>query len=193
MGEDLYRKGKKPYLEAEEKPDQDEFEAAEEAWQKHLVRNESIMTDLFHGQFKSTVCCSQCDRVSITFDPWMTLSLPIPNKKVATDYFFIPYNIKQDYMNFSYKLKVGDSDNIRTMRKIMQETYGLNPGSFVAANVFNNNFTKLHTTSSNLLDVSREQGASILYEIDPALSPSLPDQAMRQDSMYNVAADVTML
>lgn len=49
----------------------------------------------------------------------MTLSLPIPNKKVETDYYFLPYHIKQDSMNYSYKLKVGDSDNIRTMRKIM--------------------------------------------------------------------------
>lgn len=63
----------------------------------------------------------------------------------------------------------------------------------MSANVFNNKFTKLHTTSANLLDVSREQGATILFEIDPALNPSLPDQAMRQDSMYNVAPDVTML
>jgi len=32
-----------------------------------------------------------------------------------------------------------------------------------------------------------------MYEIDPALNPSLPNQAMRQDSMYNVDPDVTML
>ena len=49
MGEDLYRKGKKPYVENDEKPDQPEEEAAMEAWNKHLLRNESIMTDLFHG------------------------------------------------------------------------------------------------------------------------------------------------
>ena len=32
-----------------------------------------------------------------------------------------------------------------------------------------------------------------MYEIDPSLSPTLPDQARRQDSMYNVSPDVTML
>ena len=58
LGEDLYRKGKKPYVEMNEKPNQSEEEAADEAWHKHLLRNESIITDLFHGQFKSTVCCS---------------------------------------------------------------------------------------------------------------------------------------
>ena len=49
MGEDLYRKGKKPYVETNEVEDQPEEEAASEAWNKHLLRNESIITDLFHG------------------------------------------------------------------------------------------------------------------------------------------------
>ena len=125
MGEDLYRKGKKPYVEMDEKPDQPEIEAAKEAWNKHLQRNESIMTDLFHGQFKSTVCCSQCDRVSVTFDPMMSLTLPIPKKKEAKDFYFLPHRITQNYMNYSYKIKVGGSDNLRTLRKIMNDTYGV--------------------------------------------------------------------
>jgi len=81
MGEDLYRKGKKPYVEQNEVEGQPEEEAAKEAWHKHLLRNESIITDLFHGQFKSTVNCNICDRTSITFDPMMTILLPIPTPK----------------------------------------------------------------------------------------------------------------
>ena len=49
MGEDLYRKGKKPYVQIDEVGDLPEEEAANEAWNKHLLRNESIITDLFHG------------------------------------------------------------------------------------------------------------------------------------------------
>ena len=193
MGEDLYRKGKKPYVENDEKPNQTEEQAAREAWNKHLLRNESIMTDLFHGQFKSTVCCSQCDRVSVTFDPWMTLSLPIPKKKELKDFFFCPYNIKQGFVNKSVKIRVGGSDNLRTLRTIMHEVYGINPGSYVVAAVFNNNFTKLHTISANTLEVASEQGATLMYEIDPSLNPSLPSQAMRADGMYGVSDEVTML
>lgn len=89
--EDLYRKGKKPYVEINESDGQSEEEGAKEAWNKHLLRNESIVTDLFHGQYKSTVCCSQCPRVSVTFDPAVTLLLPIPAKKVQVKFFYIPY------------------------------------------------------------------------------------------------------
>ncbi|OUC44895.1 hypothetical protein D917_08767, partial [Trichinella nativa] len=34
----------------------------------------------FHGLLKSTVVCPECDKVSITFDPFCYLSLPLPEK-----------------------------------------------------------------------------------------------------------------
>ena len=123
----------------------------------------------------------------------MTISLPIPKKKKAEDFFFLPYDIKQGYINNSYKIPVGGSDNLRTIRTILNETYGLKTGSYVVAAVFNNNFVKLHTTSANAEDVAAEQGATLMYEIDPSLRPTLPDQARRQDSMYNVSDEVTYL
>jgi len=76
--------------EADGKPDK---VASLEAWNKHLLRNDSIIVDLFHGQYKSTLVCSICNRVSVTFDPFMTLSLPIPGKKEKFSFFYIPYEI----------------------------------------------------------------------------------------------------
>jgi ubiquitin C-terminal hydrolase len=49
LGEDLYRHGKKPYIDMDEKEGLDEEAAASDAWNRHLFRNESIITDLFHG------------------------------------------------------------------------------------------------------------------------------------------------
>lgn len=102
------------------------------------------------------MCCSQCDRVSVTFDPWMTLSLPIPRKKEPKDFYFLPYHMNEGYVNKSMKISVGSTDNLRTLRTFMNEAYGINPGSFVVAAVFNNSFKKLHTVSANLLDVANE-------------------------------------
>ena len=36
------------------------------------------------GQFKSKVTCPDCKRESITFDPFLTCSLPIPHKDLKT-------------------------------------------------------------------------------------------------------------
>jgi ubiquitin C-terminal hydrolase len=58
LGEDLYRHGKKPYVEMGDNEGRSIDDYAGDAWNKHLHRNESIITDLFHGQYKSTVCCS---------------------------------------------------------------------------------------------------------------------------------------
>lgn len=78
LHEDLNRiSGKKPYVEIAEGKGRPDAEVAEEAWSGHLRRNSSIIVDLFHGQLKSTVTCPDCGHISVTFDPFMYLSLPL--------------------------------------------------------------------------------------------------------------------
>jgi len=46
----------------------------------HLPTNASELMDLCYssqGQYKSTLVCPVCNKVSITFDPFMYLSLPL--------------------------------------------------------------------------------------------------------------------
>lgn len=52
---------------------------ADAFWQKHLEANRSIVVDSFQGQFKSTVICDVCKHVSITYEPFMYLSVPLPH------------------------------------------------------------------------------------------------------------------
>jgi len=54
---------------------------AECSWKYHLLRNQSIIVDLMQGQYKSTLHCPVCKQTSITYDPFMMLSLPIPQNK----------------------------------------------------------------------------------------------------------------
>ena len=87
LQEDLNRIHKKPYVE---KPDStDEMvndpaalrAMADKCWEIYKARNDSVITDLFAGMYKSTVVCPVCDKVSIIFDPFnnLTLQLPIEN------------------------------------------------------------------------------------------------------------------
>ena len=48
-------------------------------WDEYLTRNRSVIVDTFHGQFKSTVKCSKCSHVSVTFEPFMYLPVPLPH------------------------------------------------------------------------------------------------------------------
>ncbi|VDM85376.1 unnamed protein product, partial [Strongylus vulgaris] len=60
------------------------IQVSNEAWYNHTLRNDSIFVDLFHGQLKSRLQCPKCDRVSITFDPFVYLPVPFP--KITVQY-----------------------------------------------------------------------------------------------------------
>ena len=49
------------------------------AWNEYLSKNRSVIVDTFQGQFKSTVRCFNCDHVSVTFEPFMYLPVPLPH------------------------------------------------------------------------------------------------------------------
>ena len=78
LHEDLNRVIEKPYVNQISIVDKTDKEGANCCWQLHLDRNKSIIVDLFQGQLKSTLNCPSCNNISITFDPYMYLSLPIP-------------------------------------------------------------------------------------------------------------------
>ncbi|XP_017288455.2 ubiquitin carboxyl-terminal hydrolase 11-like [Kryptolebias marmoratus] len=90
LHEDLNRVKNKEYIElrdADRRPDQ---EVAEEAWRNHRRRNDSVIVDTFHGLFKSTLVCPECDKVSVTFDPFCYLSVPLPvSKERVMEVFFV--------------------------------------------------------------------------------------------------------
>ena len=45
------------------------------------------------GQYKSTLHCPHCDQTSLTYDPFMMFSLPIPqNKQISEKFYFVPYD-----------------------------------------------------------------------------------------------------
>ncbi|KAL6138277.1 hypothetical protein ACLB2K_063560 [Fragaria x ananassa] len=84
LHEDLNRVKCKPYFEAKDAEGRPDEEVAEEYWQNHLARNDSIIVNAFQGQYRSKLVCPDCNKVSITFDPFMYLSLPLPSTTTRT-------------------------------------------------------------------------------------------------------------
>lgn len=80
LHEDLNRVNKKPYVEDVEcdgTPGKEELVAAE-SWRNYLLRNKSIIVDLFQGQLRSTLVCLHCNHKRVKFDSFMYLTLPVP-------------------------------------------------------------------------------------------------------------------
>jgi ubiquitin C-terminal hydrolase len=56
----------------------------ESAWSKHIARNKSVIVDMFQGQQCTEVKCKECGYSSVTFDPFMSISLPLPKQHEIT-------------------------------------------------------------------------------------------------------------
>ena len=79
LHEDLNRISNKPYLEIkEQQKDESDYNASLRWWNYHKSRENSIITDLFHGQFKCIITCPKCFLQVINYDPFMFLGLSIP-------------------------------------------------------------------------------------------------------------------
>ncbi|KAI6654147.1 dnaJ-like protein subfamily C member 5-like isoform X1 [Oopsacas minuta] len=80
LHEDLNRIVDKPSTDQVVSNGREDSVVAEEAWQVHKKRNDSFIVDNFQGQFKSTLVCPKCRNMSVTFDPFMTVSVPLPKQ-----------------------------------------------------------------------------------------------------------------
>ena len=116
--EDLNTVTVKPYIEMEEKKkEQTDEEVSKIWWEKHLKRENSIIVDLFHGQFKSTISCNKCKRISISFDSYMFISLPIPSGKYELDVKYFGYNVH----NFSvFKIPITENTTVLNIIDILK-------------------------------------------------------------------------
>lgn len=83
LHEDLNRVKSKPYTELVESNGRDrpDVDVAAEAWTQYQRRNRSHVVDSCMGQLRSHVTCPECGHESITFDPYMSLSVPLPEEK----------------------------------------------------------------------------------------------------------------
>lgn len=87
LHEDLNRILSKPYYEKPELKDDEINDSqaisklAKKCRDQYKQRNDSIIVDLFTGLYRSTLVCPDCGKMSITFDPFNDLTLPLPTNK----------------------------------------------------------------------------------------------------------------
>ena len=118
LHEDLNRVKIKPYSELKEKSEKEtEEEASLRWWKNHIERENSIIVDLFHGQFKSVVKCPECDKVSTIYDPFMNLGLPIPRAQSKMRIKFLDENeIKNEVKELMFFYKCDENTTTREIK-----------------------------------------------------------------------------
>uniref|UniRef100_A0A665UBA3 Ubiquitin carboxyl-terminal hydrolase n=1 Tax=Echeneis naucrates TaxID=173247 RepID=A0A665UBA3_ECHNA len=149
LHEDLNRVKNKEYIElrdADGRPDQ---EVAEEAWRNHRRRNDSVIVDTFHGLFKSTLVCPECHKVSVTFDPFCYLSIPLPvSKERVMEVFFV--SLDPHAKPVQHRVVVPKAGKVSDLCLALSEMTAVPPTQMVVADVFNHRFYRIYSDDESL-------------------------------------------
>eukprot|EP00808_Paulinella_micropora_P025630 g80954.t1 len=153
LHEDLNRVKKKPFTQAVDSKGRPDKVVAQEAWGKHLLRNQSIIVDMLQGQLKSEVRCPDCSRHSVTFDPFMFLSVPMPEaESVMHDVKFVPPPNSEQPPRV-VKVKLPKHATAAQMRVQLGKDLGIDPNELLLGEVWKNKlyarFKENQTVGSN--------------------------------------------
>uniref|UniRef100_A0A3B3C6E1 Ubiquitin carboxyl-terminal hydrolase n=2 Tax=Oryzias melastigma TaxID=30732 RepID=A0A3B3C6E1_ORYME len=152
LHEDLNRIRKKPYIQLKDANGRPDKVVAEEAWENHIKRNDSIIVDIFHGLFKSTLVCPVCSKVSVTFDPFCYLTLPLPMKKERT---LEVYLVRLDPVAkpTQYKLTVPKVGCISDLCTALSNLSGVPAEKMIVTDIYNHRFHRIFATNENLSSI----------------------------------------
>lgn len=180
LHEDLNKVRVKPYTENPEVENQPEHEVAAKAWQNHVSRNNSVIVDLFQGQLKSTLVCPKCNKISVTFDPFMYLSLPLPMKTtriIKVTLFYLDTTKKP--MRFG--CEVQKSGFVKDLKQALAELNDnkIKADSLVIADVYNGRFFKQFSDKESL-DTIQDRDLICAYQL------SVPEDESKEVHFYPV-------
>ncbi|MBN3299308.1 UBP15 hydrolase, partial [Amia calva] len=163
LHEDLNRIRKKPYIQLKDAEGRPDKVVAEEAWENHIKRNDSIIVDIFHGLFKSTLVCPVCSKVSVTFDPFCYLTLPLPMKKERT---LEVYLVRLDPLAkpMQYKLIVPKVGYISDLCASLSALSGVPADKMIVTDIYNHRFHRIFATNENLSSIM-ERDDIYVFEI----------------------------
>ncbi|ETO17269.1 ubiquitin specific peptidase, partial [Reticulomyxa filosa] len=166
LNEDLNRAKEKPYYELKDSDGRDDTDVASEQWQLHLKRNQSQVVDLFAGQQKSTLTCSECDYTSVKFDPFTVLQLPLPDKDsqmTVNCFVFVKDPTKCPY---SLTLDVTKRAVVSQLTGLVGEKLKLPSRNLLLCRVEKSRFMKYFSTGRPMSEVLSKKTTVYVYEIE---------------------------
>ncbi|XP_019504868.1 PREDICTED: ubiquitin carboxyl-terminal hydrolase 11 isoform X1 [Hipposideros armiger] len=163
LHEDLNRVKKKEYVELCDAAGRPDHEVAQEAWQNHKRRNDSVIVDTFHGLFKSTLVCPDCGNVSVTFDPFCYLSVPLPvSHKRVMEVFFVSMDPRRKPEQ--HRLVVPKKGKISDLCVALAKHTGVSPERMMVADVFSHRFYKIYQLEESLSTIL-DRDDIFIYEV----------------------------
>ena len=129
-----------------------------------FTKNKSIITDLFTGQFRSSVQCFKCKHISHSFDIFMSLSLPIPvNNEINIDIFFIFFDITKGILKIP--ISIENDLLVLDLRNKISVILNVHPMSFIICLMEGYTILKIINCLTQINDVVCSLGEGTRNEI----------------------------
>ncbi|KAI8562828.1 hypothetical protein RHMOL_Rhmol03G0065500 [Rhododendron molle] len=165
LHEDLNRVKCKPYIEAKDVEGHPDEAVADEHWQNHLARNDSIIVNLFQGQYRSTLVCPFCKKLSITFDPFMYLSLPLPSTTMRTITLTVLHT-DGTALPFPVTVTVPKDGRCKDLVQALSTACCLRDDeTFLVAEIYNNRIIQTLDEASGSIDLIRDNDRLVAYRL----------------------------
>ncbi|PLN81832.1 ubiquitin carbon terminal hydrolase [Aspergillus taichungensis] len=183
LQEDLNRIQKKPYIEKPDSTDEMVHNKAalagfaDRCWEIYKARNDSVITDLFAGMYKSTLICPACDKVSIIFDPFnnLTLQLPIENVWNKNIYYF-----GVDKKPVLVDIEIDKNSSIKALKELVAKKMGSDPQKLIMSEIYKRKFYKMFDNLSSIAESQIGGNDDIgIFEVESVPTNYDPDKAPR--------------
>lgn len=188
LQEDLSRVKKKPYIE---KPDSTDDminnpeaikEMADKVWDITRCRDDSVIADLFTGLYKSTLKCPECGKISITFDPFNNLTLPIPVEDVWTAKIkFLPLNDAPVMI----EVELPKHSAIEQLKQFISIRTGIPPERLIGGEEYKDRFFKIYENTNDVSEEINKSDVATFHELD-ATPTNWPHKTKKPRSMLDV-------
>ncbi|XP_063962106.1 ubiquitin carboxyl-terminal hydrolase 31-like [Lytechinus pictus] len=144
----------------------DELMAAE-SLANHMRRNNSFVQDLFQAQYRSSLTCPHCGRQSNTFDPFLCVSLPIPQRTTRVVIVVVIY-ADRDPRVVRFGIVLETSGSVADLRSNIASNCSIAVTRIVLTEVYFDGFYRSFGDSQPLSDI--HDGDSI-YAVETPHNP----------------------
>ncbi|XP_049853999.1 ubiquitin carboxyl-terminal hydrolase 31 isoform X1 [Schistocerca gregaria] len=183
--EDLNTATKKKYKIIKNSFGRPDEVVAAETLENHIRCNNSFVHAVFQAQFRSSLTCPRCKRQSNTFDPFLCVSVPVPQNQTRPVYVTVLYTSQQPR-----QVKLGVSlpahAEVRELRELLASDTCISENHMLLTEIDDFGF---HRTFSDT------QPVSIIKETDPVYCLELPQlkEATEDSGAYILLCWVNLL
>ena len=169
--EELNTATKKKYKRLKDLPGRPDDVVAAESLANYTRCNNSFVMDIFQAQFRSSLTCPSCERQSNTFDPFLCVSLPIPQKAMRALIVTVLY-IDQSPRQVRLGLSLPVESEVRDLRELLSRDTGIEGQQLCLAEIDEVSF---QTTFSD------NQPLSVIKSDCPLFAIELPKHQRHHD------------